>query len=235
MSAGTVVLWRHGRTAWNAARRLQGSTDIPLDDVGRWQAGEAARGLVERHVPDLIVSSDLGRALDTGRTLGDLLGVDVEVDARLRERAFGEWEGLTGAEIEERWPDEFRVWRSGKDPRRHGAESRAEVAERMSEAIVEHAGRTPTGGTLVLVSHGAAITLGMVRLLGLDAVSWRGIFGLHNAHWAVLRASAGEGRPRWALEAHNQGPAVIVDDWNAGRRHEPTDAIPSSTADALRT
>jgi len=235
VTARTVVLWRHGRTAWNAEHRLQGATDVPLDDVGRWQAGEAARGLVERYVPDRIVSSDLARAFDTGRALGDLVGLDVEKDPRLRERAFGEWEGLTAAEIEARWPEEHRVWRSGQDPQREGAETRAEVARRMSEAVVEHAGRTPTGGTLVVVSHGAAITLGLVHLLGLDAVTWRGLFGLHNAHWAVLRASSGHGGPRWALEAHNQGPAVVIDDWNAGRPYEPTDAIPSSTADALRT
>jgi glucosyl-3-phosphoglycerate phosphatase len=232
VSARTVVLWRHGRTAYNASHRLQGGTDIPLDDVGRWQAQEAAQALSERYVPDRVVSSDLGRAVDTAQALVDLAGLDVERDARLRERGFGEWEGLTAEEIAERWPEQYRVWRSGQDPRREGAESRQEVADRMAEAIVEHAGRTATGGTLVLVSHGAAITLGVVRLLGLDPQSWRGLFGLHNAHWAVLRASAGEGRPRWALEAHNVGPAVVMDDWNAGR---PTESLPSSTADAMRT
>lgn len=235
MTAATVVLWRHGRTAFNAEHRLQGATDIPLDDVGRWQVGEAARDLVQRHLPARVVSSDLLRARDTAAALADLAGVDVETDARLRERGFGDWEGLTAEEIEERWPDQFRLWRSGTDPQRHGAETRSAVAQRMAEAIAAHAGRTETGGTLVVVSHGAAITLGLVQLLGLDAGTWRGLFGLHNAHWTVLRASAGQGQPRWAVEAHNHGPAVVMDDWNAGRRHEPTEAVPSSTADALRT
>lgn len=231
MSARTVVLWRHGRTAYNASMRLQGGIDIALDDVGRWQAEQAAQALSERFLPDRIVTSDLGRAVDTGQVLGDLAGVAVERDARLRERSFGEWEGLTSQEIAERWPDQYQVWRSGHDPQRSGAETRVEVAERMAQAIAEHAGSTRTGGTVVLVSHGAAITLGLVRMLGLDPQQWRGLFGLHNAHWSVLRASAGEGRPRWALEAHNHGPAVVVDDWNAGR---PTENLPSSTADALR-
>lgn len=232
MTAAKVVLWRHGRTEWNAAHRLQGGTDIALDEVGRWQVGQAARALAERHLPDRIVSSDLGRALDTARGLGDLAGLDVAADPRLRERSFGEWEGLTADEIAVRWPDQYQVWRGGQDPHRTGAETRAEVARRMSAAIEEHAGRTATGGTLVVVSHGAAITLGLAALLGLDPSTWRGLFGLHNAHWSVLRRSTGEGRPRWALDSHNHGPAVQVDDWNAGRS---TESMPSSTADALRT
>ena len=69
MSAGTVVLWRHGRTAWNAEHRLQGATDIPLDDVGRWQIGQAAQGLSERHVPDRVVTSDLERAIEIAEVI----------------------------------------------------------------------------------------------------------------------------------------------------------------------
>ncbi|MBC7291041.1 MAG: histidine phosphatase family protein [Actinotalea sp.] len=232
MSAGTVVLWRHGRTAWNAEHRLQGATDIPLDEVGRWQVGQAAQGLSERHVPDRIVTSDLERAADTAEALAELCGLPVERDVRLRERHFGTWEGFTGDEIAERWPQQYATWRSGHDPQREGAETRREVAERMATAVADHAARTATGGTLVVVSHGAAITLGLVTLLGLDPESWRGVFGLHNAHWAVLRRSSGAGRPAWALEAHNQGPAVLVEDWDAGRL---TEGVPSTTSDALRT
>src|SRR5690606_21205563 len=57
VSARTVVLWRHGRTEYNATARLQGQVDIPLDEVGRWQAEQAARDLAERHGPTRIVSS----------------------------------------------------------------------------------------------------------------------------------------------------------------------------------
>ncbi|WP_250448485.1 histidine phosphatase family protein, partial [Actinotalea sp. C106] len=132
MSAGTVLLWRHGRTAYNAEARLQGQVDIPLDEVGRWQAREAARALQVRHRPRRIVSSDLGRAAATGAALGELAGLEVETDPRLRERGFGAWEGLTSEEIAERWPEEHAVWRRGQDPERAGAETRARVAERMA-------------------------------------------------------------------------------------------------------
>lgn len=229
MTARAVVLWRHGRTAYNAAARLQGQVDIPLDEVGAWQVAEAARHIADRHRPARIVSSDLGRARATAQALADLQGLTVETDERLRERAFGTWEGLTGEEIAERWPDEYALWRSGRDPHRAGAETRAVVAARMSAAVTELATSMGSDETLVVVSHGAAITLGLAALLGQDP-HWRGLGGLHNAHWTLLRA--GRATPPWFVEAHNLGPSVVVDDWNEG---VPADAMPSSTADAMRT
>lgn len=231
MRSRTVLLLRHGRTEYNAAGRLQGQVDIPLDDVGRWQAREAAHDLVQRHRPTRIVSSDLSRAHETAQAVADLADVEVELDPRLRERSFGDWEGLTADEMGARWPAEYAVWRSGHDPQRTGAETRRAVAERMATAIAEHAERTDPDGALVVVSHGAAVTLGLTALLGLDADDWRGLVGLNNAHWAVLRSNVQDSAPRWRLEALNVGPAVQLSAWNAGER---TESLPSSAADALR-
>lgn len=231
MTARAVVLWRHGRTEYNATARLQGQVDIPLDGVGRWQVEAAARHIAQRHSPSRIVSSDLSRAAATAHALADVCGLPVRLDPRLRERGFGEWEGLTAHEISERWPDQFAVWRSGRDPQRAGSESRASVGARVAQAVTELADEVDQDGTLVVVSHGAAITLGMVALLGLDPTAWRGLGGLHNAHWALLRPGGHRETTPWFIEAHNLGPAVVVDDWNAG---VPADALPSSTADALR-
>ncbi|MDO8108139.1 histidine phosphatase family protein [Isoptericola sp. b441] len=229
MTARAVVLWRHGRTAYNAEGRMQGGIDIPLDEVGTWQAVQGAQHLAQRHRPARIVASDLGRAMATAQALADLVGVPCETDVRLRERSFGDWEGRTANEIRERWPEEFAVWRSGGDPRRTGAETRAEVASRVAAAVEELATSMDPDTTLVVTSHGAAITLGIARLLGLDA-GWRGIAGLHNAHWSLLRPS-GRRPGAWYLESHNLGPAVAIDDWNSG---VPGEVLPSSTADALR-
>lgn len=229
MTARAVVLWRHGRTAFNAEGRIQGHVDIPLDDVGRWQVAQGAQHIAQRHRPALVVTSDLGRAVQTGAALAGLTGAPAIADARLRERSFGEWEGLTAEEIRERWPEQFDVWLGHGDPERTGAETRAEVAERVAEAVVEHAGALDRDQTLVVVAHGAAITLGLGRLLGLGA-DWRGVGGLHNAHWSLVRPS-GRRPGTWYLEAHNLGPAVAVDDWNSG---VPAEGLPSSTADALR-
>ncbi len=232
MTAGTIICWRHGRTEYNATTRMQGTIDIPLDEIGQWQVEQAALDLWRRHAPTRIVASTLGRAQATARQLADLVGLEVEVDARLRERSFGEWEGLTAAEIAERWPEEFAVWQRGGDPKRMGAETRAAVAERFSAAVRELAAPMAPGETLVIVSHGAAVSLGLTALLGLDAVDWRGLVGLHNAHWSVLKASRGDAWPAWRLEAHNVGPSVSVADWNAG---VPAESLPSSAADAMRS
>ena len=231
MTAGTVVLWRHGRTAYNASTRLQGSIDIPLDDIGRWQVEQAAVDLARRFAPSRVVASTLGRAIDTAARLAELVEIEVETDPRLRERAFGDWEGLSIEEIAERWPADYEVWKRGEDPERAGSETRAFVAERVAEAITEYAGPMDREETLVVVSHGAAISLGVTALLGLDPVGWRGLVGLHNAHWSVLRARHGRTAPPWRLESHNLGPSVRAADWHAG---VPSEGLPSSTADALR-
>lgn len=216
MSAGTVVLLRHGRTAYNATMRLQGQVDIPLDAVGQWQAEQGAKALASAHRATRVVASDLVRAADTARAYAAAIGADVAYDPRLRERGFGEWEGLTGPEIAERWPEEYAAWRQGEEPARAGAESKADVAARLVACVTEHVESLERDDTLVVVSHGAAITLAVTALLGLDPEGWRGISGLHNVHWSHLHRSAPAATPAWRLVAHNVGAGFPLDEWNAG-------------------
>jgi len=215
VSVGRLLLWRHGRTEFNATARLQGQVDIPLDDVGRWQARTAAAAMLARHTPTRIVSSDLDRARETAQALGRMAGVVVEVDARVRERGFGEWEGLSGAEIAERWPEDYALWRAGGEPTRVGAETRQVVARRTAEAITELSRAMSRDETLVVVSHGAAISSAVGELLGMPA-AWRGMAGMHNAHWAEVVPSSGDVLPAWRLVAYNLGPTDASTDWNAG-------------------
>ena len=215
MSARTVVLWRHGRTAFNVALRLQGQVDIPLDDVGHRQAATAAAALSETVTVDAIVTSDLGRARETAAHLADRTGRKVLVDERLRERSFGLWEGMTGEEIAEQWPAEYKAWRTGGEPSGVDAETRVAVAQRMVAAVTEHADALEPEQTLVVVSHGAAITLAVTTLLGLDP-QWRGVAGLTNAHWAELRRNPAGVEPGWRLFGHDLGPSTSIDEWNAG-------------------
>ena len=216
MTAGLVVLWRHARTAHNATGRLQGQIDIPLDEVGHWQARTAARAMAVTVHPAVVVTSDLSRARTTAGYLADLAGVVPVVDERLRERSFGEWEGMTGEEIAPRWPAEFAAWRRGDDMRSTGAETRTEVARRTADAIREHAAALAPVDTLVVVSHGAAITLALTALLELSVDGWRGLVGLDNGHWARLRPARESSTPPWRLAGYNLGPHDTVEDWNAG-------------------
>ena len=216
MTAGTLVLLRHGRTAYNASMRLQGQVDIPLDAVGRWHAALRAQASARGHSPRCVVACSLFRDAVTARVLAAAIGADVAYDPRLRERGFGEWEGLTGPEIAERWPEEYAAWRQGEEPVRAGAESKADVAARLVASVTEHVESLERDDTLVVVSHGAAITLAVTALLGLDPEGWRGISGLHNVHWSHLHRSAPAATPAWRLVAHNVGAGFPLDEWNAG-------------------
>ena len=93
----TLLLVRHGETDWNADGRLQGQTDRPLSDFGRRQARKLAEEL-EGEQLDAIYSSDLSRARETAEIVGQRLGLPVEIDADLREKDWGTWEGLTAVE-----------------------------------------------------------------------------------------------------------------------------------------
>ena len=159
-----LVLWRHGQTVWNAERRFQGQSDIPLDETGQAQAERAARLLAALR-PDLIVSSDLSRAAGTAAALGRLTGLEVTLDKDLRERSGGSWEGLTDTEIRTRYPVEHASWTPPDgEPSAVVAERVAGALHRAAEAVSGPG--TPTG-LAVVASHGAALRLGMSRLLGM--------------------------------------------------------------------
>ncbi|MEE6272925.1 histidine phosphatase family protein [Georgenia sp. MJ206] len=203
MSAGTLVLWRHGQTAYNAAQRLQGQVDIELNSAGIDQAERAAAELVKLG-PTRIIASDLRRATRTAQALGDLARIGIEPEPRLRERSFGLWEGLTNEEIRTGWPDAHAAWRRGEEPADIGAEPRDAVARRVAAAVGETAESMAPDDVLVVVAHGAAHTLGLTRLLGLDPTQWFGLSGLDNCRWSLLAPNPGR-LPTWRLTAHNLG------------------------------
>jgi broad specificity phosphatase PhoE len=189
-----LVLWRHGRTAWNAERRFQGHSDVPLDQTGQAQARDAAPYLAAMH-PAAIFSSDLARATGTASYLAGLTGLPVQLDKDLRERGGGAWEGLTDAEIRAGYPEAYATFIA---PDGEPVES---VADRVGAAFERIAdGLEEARPLAVLVSHGAAINLGMSRLLGLpERVRVLGPLG--NCSWSVVGRRAG----RWRLLEHNVG------------------------------
>jgi uncharacterized phosphatase len=136
----TLLLVRHGETDWNAAGRLQGHTDRPLNDHGRKQAKELADRLAGEGA-DAIYASDLARAKETAEIIGMRLGLPVVIDADLREKNFGNWEGLTG---DERIHVEFE------------GESVQEHRERVLRAIERISERHP-GQRVIVVTHGGSL------------------------------------------------------------------------------
>jgi glucosyl-3-phosphoglycerate phosphatase len=189
-----LVLWRHGRTAWNAERRFQGHSDVPLDHTGHAQARDAAPYLAAMH-PAAIFSSDLARAAGTASYVAGLTGLPVQLDKDLRERGGGAWEGLTDAEIRAGYPQAYATF---VPPDGEPVDS---VADRVGGALARIAeGLAESAPLAVVVSHGAAINLGMSRLLGL-APEVRLLGPLGNCSWSVVGRRAG----RWRLLEHNVG------------------------------
>jgi glucosyl-3-phosphoglycerate phosphatase len=199
MTLRRVVLWRHGRTAWNAESRFQGTTDVALDDVGVAQAERAARDLATLS-PHRIVSSDLQRARVTAETLAGMVGLEVGTDPDLRETYAGSWQGLVREEIVAADGDTWRRWIAGDDVRPGGGETRTEVATRVSGAVLRHVEGLPPGGTLVVASHGGAVRACIGTLLGLPVEHWTTLGGLVNCAWSVLEELP-DGR--WRLVEHN--------------------------------
>ena len=197
------MLWRHGQTTWNVEHRFQGQTDIPLDETGEAQAEYAARRLATL-MPAAIFASDLSRAQQTAASLSRLTGLPVTPDKGLRERSGGVWEGLTDTEIRERYPRERATW----DP--PNGEPTNVVADRMSAAITRIAVGLEPGQLAVVVSHGAALRLGMERLLGLPAQGISVLGPLANCAWSVLSVID----DHWRLLEYNAGtlPEPVLGD-----------------------
>ena len=134
-----ITLVRHGRTAYNAQHRLQGQIDILLDEVGQWQVRQTADALRELYVdrrPDipnrLVICSDLGRAAATAHAFADPLGLEVHPDIRVRERSFGDWEGIPVEELAQRYPEDYRSWAEFRGGElKYGAEPKEEVGRRL--------------------------------------------------------------------------------------------------------
>lgn len=201
------MLVRHGRTAWNAEGRWQGHLDPDLDDTGIAQARAAARLLAALR-PDVLVSSDLRRAVATVEPLVRLTGLPVSYDADVRETFIGDWGGLTGDDVRARHAEDFAIWQSGDvHVRPGGGESRVEVAERMCTAIERALPGVPGGGTLLIVTHGGAARVAIARLLELEHASWGALGGLSNCCWSLLAQPRRLETPQrsWRLLEHNAG------------------------------
>ncbi len=209
-----IVLWRHGRTEWNASRRFQGQTDIPLDDVGIAQARLAAEQLATLK-PGRIISSDLQRALVTAQTLGDLCNLPVISDTGLRETFAGAWEGLSREEIVRDYGNELAAWAAGSNLRPGGnGETRTEVAERMLNVINRELAQVDIGQTIVVVTHGGSARAVIAQLIGLPPEHWAALGVLTNCAWSVLTEKDSDYGPPWRLQEYNAGslPAPALAD-----------------------
>lgn len=172
----TACFIRHGETDWNRKGVIQGRMDIPLNDTGKAQAKRAGLALA-RESWDMIISSPVGRAMETANIIGKHIGIpEIITDAALLERDFGQGEGLAYEKIKEQFGDNIP-----------GLEPMEAVRERMFGALRNYADVYP-GKRLVVVSHGAAINA-LLHLLSGGAVG-TGVTWLLNCCLTQIRQVA---------------------------------------------
>ena len=190
-----TLLLRHGQTSMSVQKRYAGRSDVPLTDLGVQQAVAAAKRLASAGL-DAIVASPLRRAVQTAEEAAAATGAPVVTDAGFRETDFGAWEGLTFAEVRERWPAELTSWLADPAVAPPGGESFAEVSERVTDAL-HRVLSARERQTVLIVSHVTPIkTLVTAALLAPPAALYRmhlDVAALSRIDWyadspAVLRS-----------------------------------------------
>lgn len=158
MSPLPLLMARHGRTRWNAEGRIQGHTDVPLDEVGRDQARTLGKQLRGRGVR-AIACSDLVRARETAAIVGSILGVPVALElAELRERQLGAFEGRLREECITRWPEHWAGWEGAPGNTPPDGEDFAAFQQRTMLAVRRATEQLALpGAPLLVVSHGGAL------------------------------------------------------------------------------
>jgi broad specificity phosphatase PhoE len=193
MTNSTLGLLRHGQTDWNIDLRLQGTTDIAMNQVGIEQVQNAAKHLDGGW--DLILSSPLSRARQTAEIVAEKIGIEsIVIEPLLLERAFGIGEGLTYAE----WGEKF-----AKLDDIPGAESRSNV-ERRARELLSHIEQNYAGAKVLAVSHGALIrfVLSEVTAGAIPPAGER----LQNASLHILRHGDSWQLEAWQPQPHGSNP-----------------------------
>lgn len=179
----TLLLARHGATEWSASGRHTGSTDVPLSDDGRRQAGRLRERLAAREFA-LVLTSPLARARDTCALAG--LGSRAQVEPDLREFDYGSYEGRTTDEIREERPA-WSVWRDGAP----GGETPERVGDRADRVIAR---ALEAGGDVAVFAHGHVL-----RVLGARWIELPAFYGGHLALDTASVSELGYERERRAL------------------------------------
>ncbi len=212
VEATRLIVLRHGETTWNQDTRIQGHTDIELNDTGRWQATQLARALSDEPLA-AVYASDLKRAHATGQAVAHAQGMHVTAEPALRERCFGALEGLTWADIETLHPAHALAWRSRVPDWAPpgGGESLTVLRERILMAVNALALRHP-GEQIALVAHGGVLDIIYRAATGLDLQSPRSWLLKNAAINRVLWTPQSLTLVGWGDVAHLETAATSLDE-----------------------
>ena len=207
----TVLLIRHGETAWNAERRLQGHIDIGLNQAGLRQADALAQALAGAPLA-AIVASDLLRAHQTASALTAHHRLPVQTDALLRERCYGAFEGMLYADIAQRYPAEYADWQARDidavmPAGIRVAESFRQFYARAVDGVARWAALYP-GRTIAVVAHGGVLECAYRAAVGMSLDSPRD-FQVKNASVNRFSYTAGKlSLTEWGDVEHLAAPAI---------------------------
>jgi len=157
-----LFLVRHGQTSWNISGRAQGHTDISLDPTGLDQAAKVGNAFLDLPV-DRIITSDLARSVETAEPISRATGIPLELRQDLRERTFGEWEGLPFTEVIGKLREKAELAGiSPQEVRPPGGESFRDVWDRL-EPFYQMLRQSE--GSIVVVSHGGSLSVLAAKLI----------------------------------------------------------------------
>ena len=174
---------RHGKTEWNSQHRYQGQSDVPLSDLGRRQAESLAHHLIGEKF-DAIYASDLERAWETARMIGEKVGTKIVSEPRLREMNFGIIEGLTFDEAQTQYPQVIAAWLKDYNQPPPGGEALDAFSARVL-SLIDDLQKKHTDQRVLLVAHGGTLSELVRLVLGLPAER-RWAFAIDNASLGEL-------------------------------------------------
>jgi len=169
-----IYLLRHGESQWNVLKKIQGQKNIPLTKKGVIQADLVGNRLLGENI-DIIYSSDLERAYDTAKIIGNKMDIEPIPIKEFREINFGIWEGLSNDNMKAKYRDEIYLWR--KEPenlRIQGAETLYEVQERAINSLNSIIHKRQEENILI-VSHGVTLKTLILGLLDMDLVHFKNL------------------------------------------------------------
>lgn len=190
----TYYLVRHGETIWNTLGQTQGHGNSPLTELGELQAENVASALSEYPI-DMIYCSDLGRAVQTAEIIGNHLGVEVLPTKSLREMGFGEWEGMQIKNIEEKYPETFKMWRSQPDKVNIPGAENLNIVKDRQDKLIDELNKKYDNKHILLVSHSVTVR---VMLLSFLESHIKNIYRIRQDNTAIN-----------IVEYRNYGPVVM--------------------------
>lgn len=186
-----LIIVRHGNSVSNVAKTFTGHIDAPLSEIGKEQANRVSEYLYKNFKVDKVYSSDLCRAVDTVRLFSELAGLEIIKRKEIREVYGGKWENMLIADIPNKFPEDFKVWKENPGLARcTGGESYAEAQNRIS-AFVEEIAKEDDGKTVVMATHGGLIRAFECLVRGIPLERMQEVPFVFNASISVIEYDNG--------------------------------------------